>query len=359
MRATVFVPLSVVLAVPLSQTSEAQVRPGGAGPSALETSGPYTHENLTVFLFHDPSIHTANSAKPAGTFVSLEEALDRKQVVITDEGNVNRLYARNTGNAPIYLQGGDIVKGGRQDRVLEHDTILEPNGKKVAVAAFCVEQGRWHARGSEPSSHFASSKDTLVTRKQKLAAKAAANQGEVWQSVAEAQAKMGANMGGSVAAAESATSLQLSLENKHVRASAERYLAALSNVVKRQDTVGYAFAVNGEISAADVYASPVLFRKLWPKLLRASAIEAVAEARAGQTFRPVTTGVVKQFIADAESGRRSEEKVSPRTTVEKRDSRTAVMFDTRDVAAPAPTSAAAPPPADAEAKPVHRSYLRK
>jgi hypothetical protein len=346
MRAPMFVPLSVALSV----SAAAGPRP----PSALETSGPYTHENLTVFLFHNPAL--TRNPMPTGNFVSLEEALDRKEVVISDEGNVNQLYAKNVGKQPIYMQGGDIVKGGRQDRVLEQDTILEPNGKKVAIAAFCVEQGRWHARGSEPSSHFASSKDTLVTRKQKLAAKAAANQSEVWQSVAEAQAQIGSKVGGSVASPQSATSLQLSLENKQVRASAEKYLAALEGIVKRPDTVGYAFAVNGQISAADVYGSPVLFRKLWPKLLRASAVEAVAEARAGEKIPAVSSDAVKKFVADAEGGRRSEKQVSPRTSVGKADSSSAVMFETRDLAPPPAGAAAAP----AEARPpVHKSYLAK
>jgi hypothetical protein len=336
--AVLFLAVVVIALFPIAARSQPPPRGG------LEVTGPFTHENLTIFLFHNPGFAARPDHKVASGYLSLEEALDRKQVVIFDDGNVNRLWAQNNGKAPIYMQGGDIVKGGRQDRVLEHDTILAPDGKKVALAAFCVEHGRWQARGSEPSRTFGSSKNTLVTRKQKLAAKAEANQSAVWDSVAEAQATIGSKLGAPVKAAQSESSLQLSLENERLRKAAERFVAALDNVAARRgDTVGYAFAVNGEISAADIYGAPVLFKKLWPKLLRASAVEAVAEQRPG-AIAAVTADAVKEFVAGAEKGNRSERKVSPRTSVEKRDSREAVMFDTSDAEMAAP---------------VHRNFLRK
>jgi hypothetical protein len=332
--------LFVIASLLVPVAARAQGAPPIRDVSALEISGPYTHGNLSVFLFHGPDL------VKGGGLASLEEALDRKQVVITERGEVNTLWARNVGKVPVYLQGGDIVKGGRQDRVLEQDTILEPGGKAVQLAVFCVEQGRWQGRGAEPVGHFSSSKNVLVTRKQKLAARAAADQGEVWRAVAEAQDQIARKVAAPIKASQSATSLQLSLESQKVKDSADPAVAALLAVAdKRPDTVGYAFAVDGQISAADVYASPALFRKLWPRLLRASAVEALAEAGPGVAAAPVTTEAVRGFVNGAERGQSSRRRLSPRTSVERKETPEAVMFDTSD--------------AGNGDLPIHKSYLRK
>jgi hypothetical protein len=337
MRNAVVTLIVTALSVPVARAQA----PTAQEVSKMELSGPYAHGNLTVFLLHGAAPGPGR-ARAAG-MLSLEEALDRKQVVITERGSVNRLWARNTGKAPVYLQGGDIVKGGRQDRVLEQDAILEPGAKEIALPVFCVEQGRWQARGAEPAAHFSSSKHGLVTRKQKLAAKAAASQAAVWQSVAEAQDAIAEKVAAPVKAAASETSLQLSLENDKLRASADPVVAALQGIVERRpDAVGYAFAVGGALSAVDVYASPVLFKKLWPKLLRASAVEALAEARPGTPPAALTADSVRQFLAAAEKGAITRQASSPRTSLERRETPEAVMFDTSDDGAP-----------------VHRNYLRK
>jgi hypothetical protein len=322
-----------------AQTAPAPAAPPATPPAALELTGPFTHENLTVFLVHD------RKAQVGEDVLTLEEALDSGVVRLEETGEVNRLLVSNKGKAPVYLQAGDVVKGGRQDRTLQYDTLLAPRATKVAVAAFCVEAGRWHARGGESAQRFASSKATLVTRKQKLAAKAAASQAAVWSSVAEAQDSLAANLGRSVKSAVSETSLQLSLENGEVGSAADRYVKALEpKLAIRPDTVGFAFAVNGKVSAVDLYASPALFRKMRSKLVRASAMEAVAEKGASAT-PAVSADAVRALLVDAESGAARTELRSARTHVQRKETKASVVFTAED-------------PADAQ-KAVHKSYLRK
>ena len=55
----------------------------------------------------------------------------------------------------MFVQSGDIVKGGKQDRVLTVSLVLPPRSGRIAIAAFCVEQGRWSARGKEDVKTFA------------------------------------------------------------------------------------------------------------------------------------------------------------------------------------------------------------
>src|SRR6202043_2573684 len=105
-----------------------------------------------------------------------------------------------------------------------------------------------------------------------------ARQQEVWQSVAQIQQKLSANLGSSVVAPRSRTSLQLTLEDSQLAGEQAEYVATLQPKGEQSDEiVGYVFAVNGKINSADIYPSNGLFRKMWPKLLRASATEAVGE----------------------------------------------------------------------------------
>src|SRR5262249_22234745 len=86
----------------------------------------------------------------------------------------------------------------------------------------------------------------------------------------------------------STSSLQLTLENKLVKDTANDYVKNLSSIINgKRDVIGFVFAINGQINSADVYSSNALFAKLWPKMLQASAIEAIAELKAEEKFQPV------------------------------------------------------------------------
>jgi hypothetical protein len=157
----------------------------------------------------------------------------------------------------------------------------------------------------------------------------------VWQKVGEAQHKLSASTEVSVQSPVSESSLQLSLENAKVRARAGRYIRALSDVVEgKPDVIGYAFAVNGRVSSADVYASGALFRKLWPKLLKASAVEAVAEMPSydRKAAAPVSADSFKELFADAERGSEEAQEVTKRTHMLKREGERGIFFETRDMA---------------------------
>ena len=110
------------------------------------------------------------------------------------------------------------------------------------------------------------------------AATVSRRQREIWKKVTEIQGKLSSNLGAPVAAAPSRTSLQLALENGGLERAQAEYVKALQPLGEKDaDIVGYVFAVNGKINSADIYPSNGLFRKMWPKLLRASVTEALGE----------------------------------------------------------------------------------
>jgi hypothetical protein len=105
-------------------------------------TGPYTHENLSVFLIH-------GSTRAAKTLLTLEEAVAQRKVVVYETRNVNELSIENVSNEDVFIQSGEIVKGGAQDRTLKDDFILPTKSGRVNISAFCVEHGRWTRRGNE------------------------------------------------------------------------------------------------------------------------------------------------------------------------------------------------------------------
>src|SRR5713101_230269 len=187
--------------------------------------GPFTQDNLTVFL-----IHGKDKIKGA-TFLTLQEALVQKKVIVRETREVNELSIENISSEEVYVQSGDIVKGGQQDRMMAVDLILPPRSGKIGISAFCVENGRWSKRGTEEVTNFGSSANVIAGRDLKLAAKSAESQGEVWRQVAVAQDKLSANTGTRVNGASSPTSFQLALENKEVQKTSESYVKALGSIV--------------------------------------------------------------------------------------------------------------------------------
>ena len=131
---------------------------GGGDASDYRLSGPYTHKNLSIFLVHGKNLIKAKS------FLTLQEALVQKKVVVYETQSVNELSIQNFSSEDVYVQSGDIVKGGQQDRMIGVDLIVPPHSGKLPISAFCVEHGRWSGRGNERAAVFSSSSDAATTK---------------------------------------------------------------------------------------------------------------------------------------------------------------------------------------------------
>ena len=132
-------------------------------------------------------------------------------------------------------------------------------------------------------------------------------QREIWNRVTEIQSKLASNLGAPVAAPTSRSSLQLALENGGLERAQADYVKALQPLgEKDDDIVGYIFAVNGKINSADIYPSNGLFRKMWPKLLRASATEALTD-RDGTAAPAPPVSEASGFLASPSAARQRRE----------------------------------------------------
>jgi hypothetical protein len=299
--------------------------------TAHRLAGPYSHANLTIFLV------LGEDQMKGRKFVTLQEALSQKKATVYETQNVNNLAIENVSAEEVFVQAGDIVKGGQQDRVIAYDLIVPPHSGRMPLAAFCVEAGRWTVRGHEAVTHFDVSRDQVPTKELKAAVRLGKQQGEVWQEVDKAQKCLSGKLGESVNCPTSRTSLQLALEHPKLQATAESYVKALSAVVdKHADAIGYAAVINGVVSSADVYASPALFLKLWPTLLKGSSVEAVAELQKDKKPPVVDGAKVQAFLADAEKGKASTEQVTARVQLIQHKATKCLLFETREKEQPTP-----------------------
>jgi hypothetical protein len=174
-------------------------------------------------------------------------------------------------------------------------------------------------------------------------------QREVWSNVAKIKELLSGSLGAPVASPRSQTSLQLALENTALVKAEAEYLAALQGAgEKGADIVGYAFAVNGKLSTADIYPSNGLFRKMWPKLVKSAAAEAIAARTATNPEPAPSTDAVGSFLKSAEQGTKIDQEVARGVKLESRDSSRVLYFETKPASPSAPTAAF-----------IHRNYLAK
>ena len=293
--------------------------------TAYELSGPFTHQNLSIYFVHSKEKSTSGQE-----YITLQEALEKGAVKIVETGSVGNLtIINNAKNANIFIQSGDIVKGGRQDRTIKYDYIITPRHKELSLSSFCVEHGRWSKRGGEAGDKFSSSSDRLSSRELQMAAKYEGNQSRVWEEVGNAQTKLSRNIGKPVKSPESESSLQLTLENKDLNEFVDEYIEALAPAIKtKKYVVGIVAAINGRVVTADIYESENLFAKLSDKLLRAAAVEAAAEYQKGKDFGIPSVCQAQEFLSDENACKERYEQVNSDTILRITETKDKVIFDT-------------------------------
>lgn len=247
---------------------------------------PIQVESLTL----TPIVAKQAPEKPENLLV-LDEAMPKKLVRIHEVKNedVNNLTLTNKSDQPLFLLAGEVIIGGKQDRIIGKNTIVPPK-KTLTVPVFCVEHGRWDNSGKEfttanalahgrlrGSANFDTQSDVWKEVAEKNTLRKTKNSTDTYRTVAQQQAK-GA----------------LKSWEKQVDAGLGKLTAE-----QKQKLVGFAVAVNGKVATVDVFDNPALFAKLQGKLVRSYITEAI-DVKAQKDAKPPTTAQVVDFIADAE-----------------------------------------------------------
>jgi hypothetical protein len=250
--------------------------------------------NLAIFPVvasrsHDTSqLMTLDDGLSSGQ-VTVAEAEDERGLVRPGQSiprrraEVNRLVLYNNSSRPLLLLAGEIVTGGKQDRVIGADRIVPPNTGPIDLGVFCVEPGRWV--GS--SAKFGSLGAQMAQPSVRTPAMADRNQNQVWDSVRASNAKMAAVLSSAEAAAVVGTS---SYAKVFASAPVTKRIAeyggaeseqAILRELRGKGAVGVVVAVDGRVLWADVFASTELLSKYWPKLMRSYVAETMTSSNAG------------------------------------------------------------------------------
>lgn len=301
-----------VIAALIAITTSSWVIPQihSASVDDYKISNPKTLKNLSIYLIQSPD------RNKGATYYTLKEGMEKNILKVHETGSVNELLVENTSpNISIYIEAGEIVKGGKQDRALGMDAIIPPRSGKMPIESFCVEQGRWEQRGSENARAFESSTDQVSSKDLKKAVRYEKDQGKVWNKVTETQNKLNSTVKSDVRSGTSASSLQLTLENTRVQESVGDFIKQFSSLTEKvKDSRGVAFAINGKITSVDIYADHALFTKIWPKLLKSAAVEAVSDTLPGTPANPPPASAVSEYLKKAESAPKTKEQDVNRKT---------------------------------------------
>jgi hypothetical protein len=229
-----------------------------------------------------------------GTYTTLKEALEKKKIAITEagngqsEGSVNTLYIENISKDTIMILAGEVVQGGKQDRMIGQDFVLYPRSGKKDISVFCVEHGRWKANGSGMAfnSYYAISNNEV-----RKAATVKKDQQEVWNKVAETTDKNKAqSSSGTLTALKNADDL-----SKELKAYQEYFKKV---VASETDVIGVIAVSGDDILGCDMFATHALLAKHYGNLINSYATEAITSGKQGTVSFEKVKQYLQKIIAD-------------------------------------------------------------
>jgi hypothetical protein len=289
---------------------DAAMGPSGAARAEWKVFAAISSGNLTVFPV------TATAWSGTSDFITLDEGLRSGKVVVTelgagqesrgrqsrDRAEVNTLSLTNKSGRTLILLAGEMLIGGKQDRIVDRDQLVPPDDFPMALNVFCVEHGRWQgasrAFGQNQTEHspqvpgarnlFGSggggSAGQIATPAVREKAEAGKDQNEVWSKVAETTRVLKAT--------SSTGALTRAYDDGSIARQTKVYESQIKYRVQGNTVVGVVVAVNGRPVAADIFASPSLFQRYWPKLLKSYVLEALSS-------RGIKSGAIDRAAAES------------------------------------------------------------
>lgn len=286
-----------------------------AAGGPVEGGGPYRVlapiESGNLLLF--PVVRADSKAAGESPFLTLDEGFKTGEVEVTEAGRatglvrprggqtnryrgdqVNTLVLLNHSKRPLLLLAGEIVAGGKQDRIIAKDRIVPADADPIDLSVFCIEPGRWTgATDSFGAAANAPAKSFMVQPEVRKQAMAAQDQQQVWNSVRGAISRMEVAAGppplagpqsagamprdlGTTSYAKATQSVVVSQKVDEAAAAVMQGREQVLAKLREEHAVGVVVAVRGEIIWADLFANTDLLARYWTKLVRSYAAESLA-----------------------------------------------------------------------------------
>jgi len=210
-------------------------------------------------------------------YLLLEDGIAQGKVRVTElqaGGSASELRLENDAELPVLLVDGEELVGAKQNRVLNL-TILAPAKHTTVIPVSCVEAGRWKMESTElnVADHLMYSlvrgeRVTQVTAAMCSNGTRKSDQGAVWNDIAAKAARM---------TASSPTGAMSAIYERHAN-SVEEFTRAFK---WQEGQCGIAFGIAGRILGLEIFDHPEVMRRLFEKLVRSYALDALDESQAG------------------------------------------------------------------------------
>jgi hypothetical protein len=245
----------------------------------IKVGHPRTFAGLSVY----PLIGVAGASPGDAAYTVLDDALGKGTARITevsDSGSVPELAFENEGDRPVLILDGEELVGAKQNRIVNL-TILAPAKSKVVIPVSCVEAGRWRSMSREfkgsPQVMYArarAGKAESVSYCMSIDGTHTSDQSKVWDDIGRKQREL---------KSKSPTSRMTdTFEDRG--AELDDYV---SNLPRVEGQVGAVFALAGKVNCVELFDSAETLEKMWPKLVRSWALDALSISNRPHDVRPV------------------------------------------------------------------------
>lgn len=249
----------------------------------------FTHKNLRIYPIKAKA-SLKEQTKNYSRYTPLKDALRQQKIRITEKGGnesaeVNTLHAQNLSRDTIFLMAGEVIQGGKQDRVIGEDVVIPPGNTRIKLPVYCVEHGRWSSRsGNAGQFNGYHSVSGLSVRK---AVEVDKDQGKVWQNVAVVNNKNKVRT-----STDAYTALSTSAD--YVKAENEYFRALQPKLAAEKDVVGVIIVSGSKVLGCEIFATGQLFRNASDNILKSYIHEAVTN---GQPVA-IPASEVKKYMDD-------------------------------------------------------------
>jgi hypothetical protein len=224
-------------------------------------------------------------------YITLKAGLMNKTVSIKERGNfmvdnINVLMIENRSGKDLLIKSGEIVMGGRQDRVFARDTVLTSSSKQHTISVYCVEENRWsaHEKKFVHRGHVASGLQKIID--------SAHSQAKVWDEIRKLLKQNNQNNSSSYASL---------LRQKKFTDTANNCMYQLYNLLRNKDSsyVGFIAITGNRVIGADVFISPSLFYQTLPQLLEKYVSEAALSGSAPMPAKETIKAYADELLQPA------------------------------------------------------------
>ena len=270
-------------------------------------SSAYTYGNLRIY-----PVRAKESFKKefvgVGKYMTLKEAIGKNKIKIAESGSsgsVNNLVIENISKDTIIIITGDVVKGGKQDRIVSQDIVLSPSSGKKNLPVYCVESGRW-SEGQGNAASISRNNTTVSSNKSAPEFKGYYNKGSVsLRKVVEKekdQSKVWSKVDELNTANKTVTSTKTytaMTQSTDFTKKMDQYISFFKNKFDKDSSVVGVVVVTGDkVISCDMFATHDLFLKQFESLLHSYATEAIVTGKQVNIATKEVKSYTDKLLAD-------------------------------------------------------------